>query len=972
MKSLVASVCHTLQVVLFLSWSSVLPASALGSSEPGVFIESTKPQLIDPYADDEIAPLRAGARANHYRIGQYTKYYTDSSGTLTIADVSKKSFAPNFKSNDSSIFNFGITNHTYWLKFQLAFPLQNLNLVRERNWLLEVGRAQLDTSELYIPQSDGSYKKLVSDVSLKLSERPFQSVLSVYPITIKAGEVKTYYLKVKSGNAMFLPLSLWSEVAFVEKTIKQEYVFGAFFGAMLILVFYNLCLYLSIYDKSYLYYSLTFLGFALFEFIELGHGFTLFGDSGYLFSKQVQPYVLWATWGLLILFTRSFLDTPRKYPNFDFILRMILVVELAHALLSFGMDFYITQLWMSGFSIFVMVVVAKFSYMIWIRGEQSAFLFLISWLIGIAGGIAYTLVLLNILPPTQVYIFSAPICVLASAILLSSSLADRIRRMRNQALESNKQGVENLSRFQDLFNNAIEGMYRLNMKGELVSGNPALAKLLGYESTEHLLAHGQSALDIIFPDRKAQFTQLAQDHKLHQEISYECRQGKPRWANHTAQIIFDADGKASHVEGTFVDISERIEREQAEKEREKERLEKEMAAASASAKSAFLANMSHEIRTPLTAIIGYSEVLSDSSLNKKEAEQSLDTVIRSGHHLLELIDDVLDFSKIEAQQLEVAQEAVDVFLLLKDVEGYFSLKAQEKGIRFAIDYAFPIPSHVLADQTRLKQILLNLCSNAIKFTQQGGVTVKVSWQEREQLMAFAVIDTGIGLSKAQCCKLFSAFSQADASTTRQFGGTGLGLAISKQLAEMMGGTIVVTSRPGEGSCFTATIGGGMAESSVWVNSLAEISVFHEQSNLDDLQVPQVHGQILVAEDNLDNQSLIRLLLMKTGAATTFVDNGYKAIEAAQNQTYDLVLMDMHMPVMNGMDATMALRKLGYDRPIIAISAGALDDDVRGYLACGCDQVLTKPINRKQFYQVIKYYLLELSEGLNKAGGKFTS
>ncbi|MDX1696052.1 MAG: ATP-binding protein, partial [Ketobacteraceae bacterium] len=202
--------------------------------------------------------------------------------------------------------------------------------------------------------------------------------------------------------------------------------------------------------------------------------------------------------------------------------------------------------------------------------------------------------------------------------------------------------------------------------------------------------------------------------------------------------------------------------------------------------------MRHQIRTPLTAIIGYSEVLSDPALDNREADQCLDTVIRSGHHLLELINDIMDFSKIEAQQLQVQREPVDVCLLLQDVEAYFRLKAEEKGISFRIEYCFPVPSHLYGDLTRLKQILLNLCSNAIKFTEQGGVQVQVSWNEKQQLMLFAVKDSGIGLTEAQRARLFQSFSQAEASTARQFGGTGLGLVISRQLAELMGGTITVT------------------------------------------------------------------------------------------------------------------------------------------------------------------------------------
>ena len=931
-----------------------IPVSASADSA-FLSIDKIQPRMLDPYAEDDIVPLRVGARAKHYRLAPHAKYLADPEGQFTIAQVSSPAFQEKFQPHSHEIFNFGISPEVYWIKFQLAFPLQNLSGPRTKDWLVEVGRPHLDTSVLYVP-GDAGYRPMVYEFGEKLSRKPYRSPLSVFPIEIQAGEKHTYYLKVASGNALILPLSLWSEVAFVEKTIKQEYLYGGFFGAMLILVFYNLCLYFSVSEKVYLYFSLTFLGFTVFQFLEAGHGFTLFGDNIAWLSKSIQPYVLWFTWAMLILFSRHFLDTPRRYPAFDFVLRMLLVVECIHALLSFTVEFYLTQLWLSGFSIFVMVIVATFGYAIWRKGNPSALLFLLSWLVGIAGGITYTLVLLAILPATYLAVFAAPVGVLTSSILLSYALADRIRRMRNQTLDANKKAVTSLSRYQSLFNNAIEGMYRLSTQGNIVSANPALARMLGFDSVDNLMAKGRQALERMYPDWQPMIETLSRDGRFRKELVYQDMSGRQRWASHTAQVIRDDNGNPSHIEGIFVDISERVEREQAEKEREKARLEKEMAAASAQAKSAFLANMSHEIRTPLTAIIGYSEVLSDPALADREAEQSLDTVIRSGHHLLELINDILDFSRIEAQQLEVQRQPVDLLLLLKDVESYFLLKAEEKGISFRVDYRIPLPSHIYADQTRLKQILLNLCSNAIKFTEQGGVTVRVSWDDSQQQMAFAVIDTGIGLSEAQRGRLFQAFSQAEASTTRQFGGTGLGLVISRQLAELMGGTIEVTSKPGEGSCFTATVGGGVPENASWIQGESDIRVSDDAAWQDELEVPVLRGRILVAEDNPENQTLIRLLLYKTGAEAVFVDNGFKALEQVQRHAYDLVIMDMHMPVMNGMDATRAIRKLGNQIPVIAVSAGVMEEDISAYEASGCTEIIAKPIDRALFYQAIRRYL----------------
>ena len=316
-------------------------------------IEASKAYMIDPYSEDDIIPRRVGAKAEYYNLASLAKYLPDLDGSLTIEDVANGNRAEDFKVINDEIINFGITPYTYWIKFQLHFPLQNLSASRHKTWLLEVGRAQLDSAQLFVPKDDGGYEVLQSDVSVKMSERFVQSAHSVFPIEIGAGEKKTFYLKVASNNALFLPLTLWDRVAFLEKIAIQEYLSGAFFGAMIILVFYNFFMFLSVADKSYLYYSLCFLFLTLFQFLELGHGFTLFGDATQYFQKEIAPYILWSSWGLVVLFTQSFLDTKNKYPSINFILNMTLVVGVAHVLLSFSVAFIVTQVWLSGFNLFV-------------------------------------------------------------------------------------------------------------------------------------------------------------------------------------------------------------------------------------------------------------------------------------------------------------------------------------------------------------------------------------------------------------------------------------------------------------------------------------------------------------------------------------------------------------------------------------------------------------------------------------------
>jgi len=270
------------------------------------------------------------------------------------------------------------------------------------------------------------------------------------------------------------------------------------------------------------------------------------------------------------------------------------------------------------------------------------------------------------------------------------------------------------------------------------------------------------------------------------------------------------------------------------------------------AKSCFLANMSHEIRTPLTAIVGFGESLLDTNTTVTERIDSINTIIRNGSHLQQIINDILDLSKIEAQKLDVERADINYFDVLLEIEALVGNQAREKGLEFEIQYQFPLPAQIFTDPLRLKQILINLCNNATKFTERGSVHVKVRYFPTTLIMQFEVIDTGIGLSTEQCARLFQAFEQADASTTRKYGGTGLGLAISRSLAELLGGTITVESKAGQGSHFIVSIDAGPLHSTGLIHRLAKAT--HTEPS----HVPRetLAGQVLIAEDTPDNQLIV--------------------------------------------------------------------------------------------------------------------
>ena len=374
------------------------------------------------------------------------------------------------------------------------------------------------------------------------------------------------------------------------------------------------------------------------------------------------------------------------------------------------------------------------------------------------------------------------------------------------------------------------------------------------------------------------------------------------------------------------------------------------------AKSRFLATMSHEIRTPMTAILGYADLLRDPTINASSRNNYAATIHRSGEHLLALINDILDLSKIEAGKMSLSMERCQIISLLADVASVVRPRAIQHGISFAIEYAAAIPETIHTDGARLRQAIINLAGNAVKFTEEGSVRIIASFLpdgcEGEPAMRIDVIDTGIGIAKDVLPHLFRPFNQGDAAVSQKFGGTGLGLAISRQLAQLLGGNLTVASRLGRGSTFTLTIPTGGLDGISMVQNPAEAMLEHPAkewtAETDDL----TGVRILLAEDGFDNRELIQAVLQRVGAEVETAINGCIAVQKATTEPFDLILMDMNMPEMDGYEATSVLRARGYFSPIVALTANAMMGDSERCRDVGCNEYLTKPIDRRLLIQTI--------------------
>jgi PAS domain S-box-containing protein len=576
-------------------------------------------------------------------------------------------------------------------------------------------------------------------------------------------------------------------------------------------------------------------------------------------------------------------------------------------------------------------------------------------------------------------ILAAYICGIAAwnakTAKLATQLLETNRRLAEEVTERKRAEATlqaSQAKYQAIYDKSSDAIMLLTPEEGFISGNAAAIALYGCEDEADFTAHAPADLSPEYqPDgelsslKSHRMMAIAMQKGSHFFEWQHLRKDGPGFPATVLLTVMELEGRRV-LQATVRDISEQkwVMSELVEARRQAEIANR--------AKSQFLATMSHEIRTPMTAILGYTDLLASPALTAGNHDAYLAVIRRNGEHLLGLINNILDLSKIEAGKLTLDMAPTDLASLLADVEAAARPRAEQRGITFSVEYDGELPATIFTDNMRLRQAMLNLAGNAVKFTQRGGVRVVAKFLSEacngQPAVRFQVIDTGIGIRADALPQLFQPFQQADNSIAPRFGGTGLGLAISRHIADLLGGSLTASSVWGRGTTFTLVVPTGSLDGVAMMRSPSQVP---QQTACPSSEPagPILDGvRILLAEDGHDNRELIRTILQHAGAVVEAVENGLEAVEKAKIGTCDIILMDMNMPEMDGYEATRFLRDRGFQKPIVALTANAMSGDSDQCLQAGCNEYLSKPIDRGRLIRTIAALIekpLIVDQGINE-------
>ena len=956
--------------------------------------------------------LRLTADTSTVALRPHLEVLEDVNGQLKFEDMERPEIAGNFQTiAGSTDLNFGYTASTYWLRLKLS-PEANTR----RSWLLAIAYPSLDEVKYFTRQGDDVIEQAAGDRQ-PFAARPFAHHNLVFPVDLTPGIDQTIYLRIRSEGSLTLPMTLWSPDALNASDQVAYSTMSLYFGMLLALGLYNLLLYFSLRDRIYLSYVGCALGMILAQLSMFGLGNQFLWPDSPVWGNIALPGSFCLTGYFGAMFTRQFLNTSQNSPAFDKLIRVLqgcFVLALATLFYAYRPGAIATAIIGSVFS---MTAVA--CGLIGLKHRQpGAGTFLTGWSLLLIGVVLLALRTFNWLPTNLLTTYGMLIGSALEMLLFSFALADRIHdlrrekedaqaealkseRLAREALEQSEKELEArialrttelaeasehsrklASMLRLMCDNVPDMIWAKDLEQRYIFANKAMSEelLMAVDTDEPI---GKS--DLFFAKRQQE---LHPDNPQWHTFGELCqntdaitlKRGIPssfeEFGNVKGEALYLDVRKApflnehGEVIGTVGSGRNITERKHIEAELENHRhhlaalveertaalsIAKEAAESANRAKTTFLANMSHELRTPMNGIMGMTTLALRRATDSKQIDQ-LNKVKGASDHLLGIINDILDISKIEAERYHLDQVEFELPAVLDTLNSLARPTAADKGLALTV-HAPPRPiGRLKGDPVRLGQVLLNLTNNAIKFTASGSVTISAAPVEEtsdDLMIRFEIRDTGIGVSEADKSRLFRPFEQADASPSRKYGGTGLGLAICKSLVVLMGGTIGLDSGKGAGSTFWFTA--RIAKAIPPIKSSARPALSSAEERLHDNYSGM---RILLAEDEPINQEVARDLLEVVGLIVDIANDGVEAVAMAKQTRYDVVLLDLRMPKLNGLQAAKAIRALpGYETlPIIALTANAFSEDRQLCLDAGMNEHLGKPVKPAELYETLFKWL----------------
>ncbi|MEG7363214.1 hybrid sensor histidine kinase/response regulator [Pseudomonas citronellolis] len=757
-------------------------------------------------------------------LGHSIDVFEDVRGTADIADITSAALADSFRRHDRDVLNAGYSRSVFWIRLDLDYRPQESQ--DPAPWLLELAYPPLDRLDLYLPGADGKYQlaQRTGD-TLPFASRPISLTNYLFDLKLAPGKPLRVYLRLESQGSIQAPLTLWSPKAYMENLPGNVYVLGIIYGVLLVMLVYNLFIFVSVRDTSYLYYILYIASFGLYQVSVNGAGIEYFWPNSPWWANAATPFLIGSASLFGCQFARSFLHTREHSPWVDRTLLALMAVGALVMLLAFSASYALSLRLATYLALAFVVVIFSAGILAWLRGMRVARYFIFAWTAFLLGGTINTLMVLGFLPNVFFTMYSGQIGSALEVGLLSLALADRINAMKEERTRILQESSRKLE--------------QLNLE-------------------------------------------LANSNRLKDE---------------------------------------------------------------------FLATVTHELRTPMSGVIGSLELMQTVPMDV-ELAQYQKTATGSARDMMRMVNDILALIELQAGKLYPRREPFSLRGLFDSLRAQYAPRAEAKGLRFDLQLEENLPDTLEGDAGKLAQTLGYLLDNAIKFTHQGGVSLRVDGQRQSDGVALRVTvqDSGIGFETPADDALYQRFHQLDGSLTREYGGLGIGLALCRQLTELLGGQLQHHSSPGRGSRFVLELNLGQPAQS--------FSVPPRRAGGQALRRPE-QCTVLVVEDNAINQLVIRGMLLKLGYRVRTADNGSEAIDLLRREGVDAVLLDCQMPIMDGFATCRAIRALpqGGELPVLAITAHSHSGDRERCLAAGMSDYLAKPVKFEELQTLLHDWLL---------------